>query len=93
MKNQRLLERKQELKKLAKDGREYRRRNGCGWTPYSDKARFKHIAYCIARGRKYLEIERKTREDNFICEYKWEIINKDIAELQEGSNEDVYISA
>ena len=93
MKNLKLLKRKQELKQLTLDGREYRRKNGSGWTPFTDKARYDHIAYCMARGTKYLEIEQKTREDNVISKYRWEIINKDIVELKEGFNEDVHLSA
>jgi hypothetical protein len=93
MKNQRLQERKEELKQLALDGRKFRRENGCGWTPYSDQARYKHIAYCMARGRDYLEIENKVHDCNKISSWRWETINKDIEYLKEGFDEDVCASA
>ena len=93
MKNQRLFERKQELKQLTLDGRNYRKENGCGWTPYSEEARFKHIAYCMSRGTTYAEIELKTHKQNEIDEYRWEAINKDVAYLEGGFSEDVCISA
>jgi len=93
MKNTRLFNRKQEIKQLALDGRAYRSKNGCGWTPYQEEARFKHIAYCMAKGRDYKQIELKVHEHNIISEYEWEAINKDIEFLKEGFNEDVCISA
>ena len=83
MKNQRLAERKEELKDLAL----YIKKNKP--TYKSEAFRFLHIAYCMARGRDYLEIEQKTHEHNKISEYKWKQINSDIAYLREGFNEDV----
>ncbi len=93
MKNLKLHERKQELKQLTFDGRAYRCKNGSGWTPYTDEARYKHIAYCMAKGRTYEQIEQKVHDHNIISDWKWESINKDIARLQEGFNEDVCTSA
>ena len=93
MKNQRLAERKQELKELALKGRAERKEWGSGPTSYSESARFKHIAYCMARGKDYLQIEQKVHEHNEISDWKWETIDKDIAFLKEGFNEDVCISA
>jgi len=93
MKNQRLQERKEYLKELALKGRAYRKENGSGETPYSDNARYCHIAYCMARGRKYEEIEPKVHECNTISKWKWEQINEDITYLKEGFDEDVRISA
>lgn len=88
MKNQRLAERKQELKEIALDIREDKRKYG--WPACrSEEYRFKHIAYCMARGRKYEEIERKTHEHKKISKYQWEKLNSDISYLQEGFNEDV----
>lgn len=84
MKNQRLAERKQELKELAA----YIKRNKP--TYKSEEFRFKHIAYCMARGKEYNQIEQKTHEHNKISDWKWESINKDIAYLKEGFNEDVH---
>lgn len=88
MKNQRLIERKQELKDIAKRIKERTNR----WYEPSD-FRFKHIAYCMARGRSYKEIENKVHNHNIISDYKWQEINKDIDYLREGFNEDVRISA
>ena len=93
MKNQRLLERKQELKQLTLDGRAYRKKWGSGCTPYSREARFKHIAYCMARGKKYEQIEQKVHKCNEIHEYYWKKIEADIEYLKEGFNEDVRASA
>jgi hypothetical protein len=92
MKNKKLAERKQELKDLSEQIRKDKREHGFGYGD-SEGFRYRHIAYCMARGRKYLEIENKVHECNVISKYRWEIINKDIAELQEGFNEDVCISA
>lgn len=93
MKNQRLFERKQELKELTLKGRAERKEYGSGPTSYSETARFKHIAYCMAKGRKYEQIEQKTHEHNKISKYRWESIEKDIAFLKEGFNEDVHLGA
>ena len=93
MRNQRLLERKLELKELTLKGRAYRQENGSGDTPYTEIARFKHIAYCMAKGTPYEEIELKTHRHNKISEYQWETINKDRGYLQGGFDEDVYLSA
>ena len=87
MKNLRLLERKNEIKALAA----YIKANKP--TYKSEEFRFKHIAYCMARGKEYLQIEAKTHEHNVISDYRWEAINKDIAYLKEGFCEDVCISA
>lgn len=83
MKNLKLAERKQELKDLAAQIKKSKP------TYLSETFRFRHIAYCMARGRTYEQIEHKTHEHNVISKYRWESINKDIAELQEGFNEDV----
>ena len=88
MKNLKLVERKQELKELAAF---IKRNKPCSWK--SEEFRFKHLAYCMAKGREYLEIEQKVHEHNIISDYRWESINQDIANLREGFNEDVYISA
>jgi hypothetical protein len=93
MKNKRLQERKDELKSLALQGRNYRKNFGCGWTPYTDEARYKHIAYCMARGKEYKQIEQKVSDEKFISPYTWERIYEDIAYLKEGFNEDVRVSA
>ena len=89
MKNQRLAERKQELKELTLDIRKAK--------PYSDylshQFRYKHIAYCMARGRSYEQIESKVHEHNIISKYDWERINSDIDYLKEGFCEDVCASA
>lgn len=86
MKNQRLAERKQKLKELAT----YIKRNKP--TNESEAFRFLHIAYCMARGRTYEQIEQKTHQHNKISAHRWESINRDITYLKEGFNEDVYIS-
>jgi hypothetical protein len=83
MKNLKLAERKKELKELAA----YIKANKP--THLSETFRFKHIAYCMARGRTYEQIEAKTHQHNVISEWRWISIKKDIAELQEGFNEDV----
>lgn len=88
MKNQRLLERKEELKQIAQ---RIKTRTNRWFEP--TEFRFKHIAYCMARGRDYLQIEQKVHEHNIISEYKWKEINKDIEFLKEGWNEDVCVSA
>jgi hypothetical protein len=93
MKNTRILERKEELKQLAKQIREVKREFGYGQWSESERYRFLHIAYCMARGRSYEQIEQKTHEHNKICKYRWEKINEDIAYLKEGWNEDVCASA
>lgn len=82
MKNQRLVERKQTLKELAR-----------GSKKDSYCYRHQHIAYCMARGRKYLEIENKVHDHNILSKWEWERLNEDIAYLKEGFNEDVHISA
>ena len=84
MKNQRLIQRKEELKELAS----YIKKNKP--THKSEEFRFKHIAYCMARGRSYEQIENKVHEHNIISKYRWEIINKDIEFLSEGFCEDVH---
>lgn len=87
MKNLKLAERKQELKELAAEIK-------LGKPTYKSSIfRYKHIAYCMARGKDYLQIENKVHEHNIISKYRWESINKDIAELREGFNEDVHPSA
>lgn len=78
MKNLKLAERKQDLKDLAA----YIKQNKPTYS--SEEFRFKHIAYCMARGRKYEEIEQKTHEHKVISEFRWIAINKDIADLQAG---------
>lgn len=93
MKNQRLFERKQELKELTLKGRAERKEYGSGPTSYSESARFKHIAYCMARGRSYEQIELYTHPHNRISDYRWESINKDIEFLKGGFSEDVCVSA
>lgn len=80
MKNLKLATRKQELKELAA----YIKANKP--THLSETFRFKHIAYCMARGRSYEQIEQKTHDHNAIPEWRWQSIKKDIAELQEGFN-------
>jgi len=92
MKNQRLLERKLELKELTKKIREDKRAHGSP-SMYSDSFRYSHIAYCMARGRSYEQIENKVHEHNVISDWRWESINKDIEYLREGFNEDVCVSA
>jgi hypothetical protein len=84
MKNLKLAERKQELKDLTLQIKKNKP------TYLSEVFRFKHIAYCMARGRTYEQIEQKTHEHNVISDYRWQAINKDIAELKEGFNEDVH---
>ena len=79
--------RKQELKDLAA----YIKKNKRTFKSY--EFRIKHIAYCMARGRTYEQIEQKTHEHNVISKYQWESINKDISELRGVSNEDVCIGA
>lgn len=88
MKNQRLLERKEELKALAAF---IKKNKPVSWK--SEEFRFKHIAYCMARGKSYEQIEQKTHEHNKISDYRWESINKDIAYLREGFCEDVCTGA
>lgn len=68
---------KVELKALAQDIRELKQtikeaqRNDDGAARYQyklpglkDEFRHKHIAYCMAKGRSYEQIENKTREGN-----------------------------
>jgi hypothetical protein len=83
MKNLKLAERKQELKDLTVQIKKNKP------THLSEIFRFRHIAYCMVRGRTYEQIEQKTHEHNIISDYRWQIINKDINELKEGFNEDV----
>jgi hypothetical protein len=83
MKNLRLAERKQELKDLTVQIKKNKP------THLSEIFRFRHIAYCMARGRTYEQIEQKTHEHNIISEFRWASINKDIADLKEGFNENV----
>ena len=91
MKNQRLAERKQQLKELAAQIKQDKIDFGRGSTQWeSEMFRFQHIAYCMARGRSYEQIEQKTHEHNKISKYRWESINNDIAYLKEGFNEDVH---
>ena len=98
MKNQRLKERKQELKDLAKEIKSLKpKRKGApnGYVSglgYAQREyRFKHIAYCMARGTSYDKIESKTREP--IWEYYWTKIEEDIEFLKGGFDEDVRVSA
>ena len=73
--NQKLVTRKQELKELAKKIRELKeqRKPMRGYVPglYSaqESYRYKHIAYCMARGKEYEEIEQKVSLENFIHEF------------------------
>lgn len=83
MKNLKLAERKQQLKELA----EFIKKNKPCHSS-SESFRFKHLAYCMARGRKYEEIEQKTRDNKVISEWQWTRINKDIDELKAGFHEE-----
>ena len=80
MKNLRLAERKQELKDLAAQIKKSKP------THLSETFRFKHIAYCMARGRSYEQIEQKTHDHKAITKWRWEDIKKDITFLQESFN-------
>lgn len=94
MKNLKLQERKTYLKSLAREIRELksqRKSKPYGYVSglYSSQweYRCKHIAYCMARGRSYEEIEKSTHTP--IEQYYWDRINEDIEELRGGFSEDV----
>ena len=84
---------KVELKALAQDIRELKhtikeaQRNAGGAWKYQYKLpglksdfRHKHIAYCLARGKSYEQIENKTREGN---EPNFDYIEKLVKEYEE----------
>lgn len=48
----------------------------------SQEYRYKHVAYCLARGRKYEEIERKVTEGNEIDMLRVEKIVKKVQDEQ-----------
>lgn len=81
MKNLLLATRKQELKELAA----FIKRNK-PTHHQSERFRFLHIAYCMAKGRKYEQIEQKTHDYKVISDWRWTSINKDIEELKAGFN-------
>jgi len=45
-----------------------------------EQFRYEHIAYCLVRGRKYDEIEKKTRPENTIDMFKVEKFLKSMQE-------------
>jgi hypothetical protein len=72
---------KQELKDLAKEIRRQKSTrkevsNGYVWGLQSNQLafRYKHIAYCMLRGRKYEEIEQPTKQ--VLNKYDWKQIDK-----------------
>lgn len=85
-------EMKEQLKTLAalirKHRREFKdaqRTNTVSWSAdywkvrgESEDFRYKHIAYCLARGRKYEEIESKVHDGNAP---KWDKINAILATI------------
>jgi len=86
---------KEELKALAKNisltraaVKEFQRSRGVSNFPPDSKPlwksvpefRHKHIAYCLARGRSYEQIESKVHEGN---EPKWDIINALLKKVQD----------
>lgn len=63
---------KSELKELAAKIR----KSKPYWCQESQEYRFKHIAYCMLRGRTYEQIEQKTHEQNILKEHHWIAINR-----------------
>jgi hypothetical protein len=63
----------------------YRWRQSIGhqYTDLSSHYRYRHIAYCLLRGRAYEEIERKVREGNAVTWSKVESIMVEYREVEE----------
>ena len=99
---------KQELKQLAKlirstkiEHKEYQRSNQ--WNEIESTRRtielsqynfrHKHIAYCMARGRTYEQIEPKVREGNEPNKTYITSVLDDLTEMEVVNEKDVHISA
>ena len=90
---------KQELKALALNirltraaGKDYQRSHGAiNNFPKDSKGlwisvpefRHKHIAYCLARGKTYEQIEPKTHEQNKLLQKHWDKINAMVKAVQD----------
>jgi hypothetical protein len=90
---------KAELKALALNirltraaGKEYQRSGGTidkfpkdsiGLWRSVPEFRHKHIAYCLARGKTYEQIESKVHEHNKLTEKHWEKINSMVKAVQD----------
>jgi hypothetical protein len=86
--NEKLLALKKELKQEASEIREMKAKrcaanngyvHGLSWAQM--KYRYKHIAYCLARGRTYEQIEGKVHDCNKVSEYKMDQIKTEAARL------------
>ncbi len=84
---------KKDLKALAKEIRakkNTRKEHDNGYVPglWRDQKdfRFKHIAYCLMRGRKYEEVERYTEKP--LYKHEW----REIKKLMEVPNENACLS-
>jgi roadblock/LC7 domain-containing protein len=86
--NEKLLELKKELKQEASEIRAMKASrcaansgyvHGLHWAQL--EYRYKHIAYCMARGRTYEQIEGKVHDCNKISEYKMDQILTTVANL------------
>ena len=81
MKLHELKEQQKELAKEIKELKGKRKESRYGYVPGLEGKRstyrYRHIAYCMARGRKYEEIERTCREEPYMP-----AIEKIIAEIE-----------
>lgn len=66
-------EMKQDISTGMREG-QYRGNSQCALIGLKRTYRFNHIAYCMIRGKEYLEIENKTRPEN-------KLTDRDMAEI------------